>query len=192
MARTKAAVQADNDTAPAGHNSGISDDDRRVLFFINRNEHVKLLAAKKAADAALKNHGKKIKADLGENGMRQIKLYEELRTPEGEERFKAQRLADAQVAAWAGLPVNTQADMFTDLAPLDERAFADGEEAGLRGDTLSNPYDVNSQHGRQFEAGWKAGQERLFEGIKKMEAAASTDEHIAADPEFPDSEDEAA
>lgn len=191
MARTKQAVQADNDAAPAGHNSAQEDKDRRVLFFIHRNEHVRLLAAKKAADAALKNHGKKVKADLGENGMRQIKLYEELRTPEGEERFKAQRAAGAQAAAWAGLPVNTQADMFLDLAPLDERAFADGEEAGLRGDTLANPYDVNSAHGRQFEAGWKAGQAVLFAGIKKMTVEASGDEHItgAEDPGF---EDEAA
>ncbi|PWJ80607.1 hypothetical protein C7441_112149 [Pseudaminobacter salicylatoxidans] len=170
-------------TATAGHNSGISEKDQRVLFFIHRNEHVRLMEAKKAADAALRNHGKQVKADLGENGMRQIKLYEELRTPEGEAKFKAQCAAEAQAAIWAGLPVNTQADMFSDLAPLDERAFRDGEEAGLRGDTYSNPYDQNSHHGREFERGWKSGQAELFEGIKKKEAEASTDEHISgADP----------
>lgn len=182
-------LRSADDAPAAGHNS-ISDDDKRVLFFMRRNDYVAALAKKKEADALLKNVGKKVKADLGDNGLRQIKLYEELRTPEGEAKFKAQRAADAQAAAWAGLPVNTQVDMFADLAPLDERAFSDGEEAGLRGDTLDNPYEVNSLHGRQFEAGWQSGQAKLFEGIKKQDAATAP-EHIlgSTDPEFPD-EDE--
>ncbi|MFU0503620.1 hypothetical protein [Pseudaminobacter sp. NGMCC 1.201702] len=177
--------------AEAGHNSGMAEKDQQVLFFINRNEYVRLLEAKKAADAALRNHGKQIKADLGENGMRQIKLYEELRTPEGEAKFKAQRAADAQAAAWAGLPVNTQADMFSDLAPLDERAFNVGEEAGLRGDTLANPYDENSHHGREFKRGWESGQAKLAEGIKQKKAEASTTERIVGDDAGPADEDDA-
>lgn len=159
--------------AEAGHNSGIAEKDQRVLFFINRNEYVRLLEAKKAADAAVRNHGKQIKADLGEHGLRQIKLYEQMRTPEGEAKAKAAMEADRQAARWAGLPIDTQVDMFTDLAPLDERAFEDGEEAGLRGDTYANPYDENSQHGREFERGWKAGQAKLFEGIKQKQADAA-------------------
>jgi hypothetical protein len=178
----------------AGHNSGeMSDGDKRVLFFIHRNEYVRLLAAKKAADAALKNHGKKTKVDLGEHGMRQIKLYEQMRTPEGEAKARAAMQADVQAAMWAGLPVNTQIDMFEDLAPLDERAFADGEEAGLRGDFLENPYDVNSHHGQQYEAGWRSGQAKLGEGITKKEAELikGQDEGGQGDP-FPMEEDEAA
>ncbi|WP_378228054.1 hypothetical protein [Aquamicrobium segne] len=166
--------------ADAGHNSGMAEKDHRVLFFINRNEYVRLLEVKKAADAALRNHGKQVKVDLGEHGMRQIKLYEQMRTPEGEAKFKERRAADAQAAAWAGLPINTQVDLFTDFAPLDERAFAEGEEAGLRGDTLNNPHDINSEAGRQYEAGWKSGQAKLFEGIKQKTAEANTDEHISA------------
>lgn len=166
----QSAAQADNDAPAKGHNSEVTDETKRVLFFMRRNDYVAALATKKAADAALKNVGKKIKADLGDNGLRQIKLYEELRTPEGEAKFKAQRAADAQAAAWAGLPVNTQADMFEDLAPLDERAFAEGEEAGLRGETLNNPYDLNSEAGKLYADGWKSGQAKLFEGIQKQEA----------------------
>lgn len=183
MAKPKA-VQADNDI---GHNSGeMAEKDRKVLFFINRNQYVRLLAAKKAADAALKNHGKQIKADLGDNGLAQIKLYEMARTPEGEAKIKAEMVAMREAMSWAGMPVNTQADLFADLAPLDERAFKDGEESGLRSDTLENPYDANSQHGREFKRGWEAGQEKLGAGIKKKEAEASTDEHI---PGHDDSDD---
>ncbi len=182
----KPAVQADND-APLGHNS-ITDDDKRVLFFMNRNAYVAALATKKAADAALKNVGKKVKADLGDHGLLQIKLYEESRTPEGEAKIKARMEAERQAARWAGLPINAQVDMFEDLAPLAERAFAEGEEAGLRGDTFDNPHDPNTDYGRQYEAGWKSGQAKLAEGFQKLEA----DELIKAAPDADPFEDEAS
>jgi hypothetical protein len=174
---TKAKAKAANDTPGVGDNSAMADEDRKVLFFLNRNEYVRLLAAKKAADAALKNHGRQIKADLGEHGLAQIKLYEQSRTPEGEAKIKAEFEAQRQAMRWAGIPVNTQVDMFEDLAPLDERAFDDGEEAGLRGDTFANPYDENSSAGRLFRQGWEAGQAKLAEGFRKKE----THEHIKAD-----------
>lgn len=178
----------------AGHNSGeMSDGDKRVLFFINRNEYVRLLAVKKAADAALKNHGRQIKSDLGEHGLRQIKLYEQIRTPEGEAKAKAAMEADIQAARWSGLPINTQLDIFDDLAPLDERAYRDGEEAGLCGDFLQNPYNEASAEGQAYAKGWHTGQGALFEGIKKKEADA--DELIKAQREDDgrdlDEEDEA-
>lgn len=180
--------------ADVGHNSNeIGDDDKRVLFFIHRNEYVRLLAAKKAADAAIKNHGKKVKADLGDNGMSQIKLYEELLTPEGEAKFKARMEAERQAAAWAGLPIDTQIDMFENLAPLDERAFGEGEEAGLRGDSQgANPYDLNSEPGRKWAKGWEAGQAKLAEGFKKLVQPADEvikGENVDDDPGF--AEDEA-
>ncbi len=175
--------------APAGHNSGgISDADRKVLFFINRNAWLEAMEAKKAADARVKNVGKQIKADLGEYGLDQIKTYEKARTPEGEAKLKAEMEAMRQSMRWAGVPINTQIDMFEDLAPLDERAFAEGEESGLRGDTFSNPYDANSAAGKQFDDGWRAGQSALGAGIKKKQDAANTDERIAGsddgDPGF--------
>jgi hypothetical protein len=183
MARPK--KSAAQEEAKAGHNSGVSDDDRKVLFFMDRNAYVKALAAKKAADAELKNVCKTIKADLGANGVAQIKLYELCRTPEGEAKVKAEELARREAMRWAGIPINTQADLFADLAPLDERALEDGEEAGLRGDTLANPYDENSTAGRRFADGWKAGQAKLGEGIKQK-AMATADERIAGSDEDED------
>ncbi|MGB3898160.1 MAG: hypothetical protein WA973_06365 [Mesorhizobium sp.] len=175
-----------------GHNSGMTDDDRKTLFFINRNEWVRLVAAKKAADAALKNHGKQIKADLGENGMAQIKEYERARTPEGKAKIQAEIEAKRDAWRWAGLPVNTQADLFGKLAPIDEEAFEAGEESGLCGETLNNPHDPTTLAGKKYEEGWKSGQAKLGAGIKKKEAAANTDERIANDDPFADPEAEAA
>ncbi len=184
----KQAVQAANDAAPAGHNSG--DDEKRVVFFIDRNAYIRALATKKAADAALKNVCKTIKADLGEHGLDQIKAYEQAQTPEGKAKLQAEFEARRQAMAWAGIPVDTQLDMFA--APArDDRAYLMGEEAGLRGETLANPYNEASEDGKDYARGWHDGQGKLFAGIKKKETAASGDELItgAEDPGF---EDEAA
>lgn len=165
--------------ATVGHNVGdTAEQDRKVLFFVNRNAYVKALHAKKAADAALKQVGKTIKADLGEHGMAQIKAYELAQTAEGQEKLKAEIDAKAQAMRFAGMPVGTQLDLLDDRAPVDERAYRDGEEAGLRGDTLANPYNEASPEGQQYAQGWHDGQAKLFAGIKKKEAEASTDELI--------------
>lgn len=162
----KAAKQTE--TPPANHNEP-SERDRKVLFFMSRNAYAKALATKKAADAALKNVCKTIKADLGEYGVSQIKAYEQAQTPEGQAKLDAELAAKAQALRFAGKPVNYQVDMFEDLAPLAERAFAMGEEAGLRGDTLSNPYNEGSEEGQRYAAGWHEGQGALAAGIKKLE-----------------------
>lgn len=162
-----------------GHNSGdLSEKDRKVLFFINRRDYLAALADKKAADAKVKLVGKQIKADLGEYGLDQIKTYEKAQTPEGQAKLKARQEAERQAMRFAGVPINTQLDLLTDLKPLDERAYSNGEEAGLRGDTLSNPYNEASPEGQEYARGWHDGQGALFAGIKKKEEAASTDELI--------------
>lgn len=166
--------------AVVGHNGGdTAEQDRKVLFFMNRNAYVKALAAKKAADAALKQVGKTIKADLGEHGMAQIKAYEQLQTPEGQEKLRAKLEAEAQAMRFAGLPVGTQLDMLEERAPDRlAKAYRDGEESGLRGETLSNPFNEASEEGMEYARGWTVGQQALGAGIKKKEAEGSTDELI--------------
>lgn len=166
--------------AVVGHNGGdMAEQDRKVLFFINRLNYVKALAAKKAADAALKQVGKVIKADLGEYGLAQIKAYEQLQTPEGQEKLKAKLDAEVQAMRFAGLPVGTQLDLLDGQTPDRlASAYRDGEEAGLRGDTLANPFNEASEEGQEYARGWHDGQAKLFAGIKKKEAEASADELI--------------
>lgn len=180
----------------AGRNSGeLSETDRKVLFFINRKNYLEAQAAQKAANARMKQVGKVIKADLGEYGLDQIKTYETAQTPEGQAKLKARQEAERQAMAFAGVPINTQLDIFTDRAPLTERAYRDGEEAGLRGDSLANPYNEASAEGQEYARGLHDGQGALFAGIKKKEEAASGDELIQAggeDPDFADQDLEAA
>ena len=181
--------------AGIGDNSTKEDQDRKVLFFIDRRAYNEALAVKKAADAKLKNVAKMIKSDLGEYGLQQIKDYDAAQTPEGQERLKAEFAAKAQAMRFAGMAINSQVDLFEDLAPLAERAYLAGEEAGLRGDTLSNPYNEGSVEGQDYARGWHAGQGALFEGIKKKEAPPA-DELIKGpgaegDDPFADNDDDA-
>lgn len=174
--------------AEPGHNSKAEEVEALALFHINRRAYHEALAAKKAADAKLKNVGKTLKADLGEHGLQKIKDYDLAQTPEGQEKLKAEIDARTQAMRFAGMAVNTQVDMFADLAPLAERAYAAGMEAGMRGDTLSNPYNEASAEGQEYARGWHGGQEAIF-AITKKRADADADELIkgeGADPDFPD------
>lgn len=170
-----AKAAAKKSAAPAGEgqsNVDLAEKDRKVLFFINRKDYLEALAAQKAATAKLKLVGKTIKADLGIYGLDQIKAYEKAQTPEGLAELKARRDADLQAMRFAGVPVNTQLDIFLDRAPLTERAYSEGEEAGLRGDTLANPYNEASTEGQEFARGWHDGQGALFAGIKQKQETA--------------------
>lgn len=182
MAKAKA-VQADNDAPAAGHNS----EQEETLFFISRNAYVKALDAKKAADAAFKNVCKTVKADLGEHGVDQIKLYEQSRTPEGEAKAKAKLEADMKVFRWAKIPIGTQFDLLENDTDLEDRAYHDGLESGLRGETLDNPFGKGTESHDRFETGWRAGQKRLAAGITKTELIKGG----GSDPDFPN-EDEGA
>ncbi|MGO4561009.1 hypothetical protein [Rhizobiales bacterium 3FA27D7] len=175
--------------AGEGHNSGVSDDSKRVLFFMNRSDYHEALAAKKAADAKMKLVGKTIKADLGEFGLSQIKDYDTAQTPEGQARLKAEIDAKMQAMSFAGMPVGTQLDLLEDRAPVVERAARDGEEAGMRGDTLSNPFNEASPEGQAYAEAWHRGQGAIF-SIRQMRIKAEADELIAGADPFADQSDE--
>ncbi|QOZ25312.1 hypothetical protein [Bradyrhizobium sp. CCBAU 51753] len=150
----------------------LTDDQRYSLLEQHRQTHERLLAAKKAADAALRNHGKIVKADLGKNGMDQIKCLIEASTPEGEKAIRARIEQDAQVLRWLGVPIGTQADMFPsdDRTPLAERAFNEGKRQGLAGESCNNPHHVTTEAHREHNRGYGIGQEQLAsKGFKKLE-----------------------
>lgn len=150
----------------------LTDDQRYSLLEQHRQQHERLLAAKKAADAALRNHGKIVKADLGKNGMDQIKCLIEASTPEGEKAIRARIEQDAQVLRWLGVPIGTQSDMFPsdDRTPLAERAFNEGKRQGLAGESCNNPHHVTTEAHRRLNEGYAAGQEQLAtKGFRKLD-----------------------
>lgn len=147
----------------------LTDDQRYSLLEQHRKTHERLLASKKAADAALRNHGKIVKADLGKSGMDQIKSLIEASTPEGEAAIRARIEQDAQILRWLGVPIGTQTDMFPedDRTPLNDRAYTAGKRQGLAGETLNNPHHVTTEAHKHFNRGYQDGQATLASGFKQ-------------------------
>lgn len=165
-------------SAPKTTLEGISDDQRYSLVEQHRQTHERLLAAKKAADNALKNHGKIVKADLGTAGLAQIKCLIEASTPDGEAAIKARIQQDAQVLRWLGVPIGTQTDFFpdNDRTPLTERAFKEGKRQGLAGEPINNPHHHTTAAHKSFNDGFAEGQTTLAtKGFSKLDPEASSD-----------------
>lgn len=150
-----------------GHNSDLTDDEAATLHFHHVGEYEKALAAKKSADADLRNVAKRIKAEGG--SVTAVKSSILLKTPEGEEKFKAEYEQMQLVARWNNLPIGTQGDIFdVDRRPLEERAYNDGKIAGGEGKTLSIPaqYAGVAEAANAYVEGHKASQAILANKIK--------------------------
>lgn len=152
MAKKPKAVQPDNDTAPAGHNSG-EGEDRKILFF----DHYRPIAAQlekvRAEQAEYKRLRKIAKAA-------NIALWEidyALRCAEVEdETIIPNRIKrETEIAAWFALPVDFQPDMFGDFSREhgEDRARREGRKAGLSG-VGGNPYDEHTPLGLAWADEW--------------------------------------
>jgi hypothetical protein len=151
---------------------GISDDQRYSLVEQHRQTFERLLATKKAADAALRNHGKIIRADLGKYGMDEIKGVMEGSTPEGEISIKARIERDVRILRWMQVPIGSMEDLFpaNDRTPLVERAYADGKRQGLAGGSQNNPHHHTTAAAGEHDRGYADGQQTLAtKGFSKLE-----------------------
>lgn len=157
--------------AGPGHNRSqeqLTDDQLQGLTRQHAQKRKSLVDAEKKAKAARMNFDKVIKAELGEKGLDNIKLLEELDTPEGEARIKADMERQAMVARWAGLAIGTQGALFdTDRRPIEDRAFDDGKRDGMSGKTLAPPHAPDTAAYGRYVEGWHAGQAINAAGIKK-------------------------
>jgi hypothetical protein len=170
MARNKKG-EGGASTKPKTTAEALSDDQRYSLVEEHRQTYERLLAAKKTADNALKNHGKVIKADLGKHGMSQVQALIEASTPEGEAAVKERIRRDAEVLRWLGVPIGTQTDMFpVDRTPAVERAYAEGKRQGLAGESCNNPHHHATEAHREHNRGYEDGQETMARnGFKKLD-----------------------
>lgn len=150
-----------------GHNiDGLSDAQRQALHL---SQHVpayeKALAAKKKADADLKNVCKLIKTEGG--SVNAVKLTIALRTPEGEAAFRAKLAEEHEVAVWNG--VGIQVDLFADeREPAEDKAFAAGKRAGMAGETAKPPFDPSVPQYARWMEGHAEGQAIVAKGFKKV------------------------
>lgn len=157
---------AKTDAPPAGAKSNMTDEQEQNLFSRNQAKYEKLLAAKKAADKALQDHGKIIKSEHGEHGLLMIKTSIALRDEAtgANEREKADAII--KVMRWHGEPVGVQGSLFEqndgDMT-LEEKAYAAGKRAGVQGLAMTAPVEYAAGDAfQEWAKGWHAGQESIF------------------------------
>lgn len=166
MAKQAKPDKTGKDKPGIGHNE-MTEEQRQALHL---NSHVpayeKALEAKKAADAALKNVAKLIKAEGG--SVAAVKLTIELRSPEGEEAFRARIEREIEVARWNG--VGVQVDLFADeMVPSEDRAYEAGKRAGMAGEPRQPPHDPSVPQHHRWLDGHADGQKVLATaGFKKL------------------------
>jgi len=159
-------------SAPKQTAETISDEQIYSLTEQHRQKYERLCNAKKAADKALTDYGKIIKADLGPKGLQDIKDLISLSTPQGEAAMKAEIERQARVMRWMNIPIGTQGALFgePDRTPLKERAFADGKRQGLAGETQNNPHHQSTEAYHAHNEGYAEGQTTLAQrGFSKLD-----------------------
>lgn len=148
--------------APEGQSiASLSNAQRRALTFHHRSKYNELLAKKKEADAALKQHAKLIKADLGEDGLDDIKVMNQL-ADLGDNSMIKQRVASLMRAAdFMAMPLGAEPDLFDapDRRSMAEKAEQEGERAGLEGKSAMPPYEGDLA--QAWLTGWHRGQKTL-------------------------------
>jgi ribosome modulation factor len=178
-ARTKSDVPGAAGVAGVGHNSKpepkaeLTPDQQRALFLQHKDHYAVALAAKKKADADLKNVCKVAKAE-GFTA-EQIKAAIAFETPEGEAKETAKLKQILQAAAWVGAPIGTQLAMFDepDRTPSVDRAFDEGKQAGLQGLVRKPPYSPEVPQHDAWMNGWYEGQKAITPGNQQPTAPES-------------------
>lgn len=146
--------------AGVGHNSvkELSGEERQALHYRHVKEYELSLSAFKAAQADLRQVGKRVKA--GGGSVAAIKLTLALRTPEGEEAFRARMAEETEIAYWSG--VGVQLSMFDEaMVPADDKAYEAGKRHGLAGERPNNPYHHTLSQHAKYDSGYRDGNEVL-------------------------------
>ena len=156
----KSGANGGDDGAGIGHNStgDLTDEQRQELALQWKR---KLEAAEKAqreATAEVRNVRKKIKAELGDDGVDLIKAMMEIETDAGEARIRARIECHLRAARYMAAPLGSQFDMFEDRTPAIERARAEGKRDAMADKPLANPYDPSVPQHDQYAEGWHEGQ----------------------------------
>jgi hypothetical protein len=137
--------------AEAGSNS----EDMKALYFTHFNAIEAQKAIVKEAQAELKALRKKAKGDGCV--MADLDYMARCANLDDPEIVPSELLRRTQIAAWFVLPVNYQPDMFEDRAPIDDRAFKEGEKHAMTNGDPVSPYGENSKAGPTVDGGLARG-----------------------------------
>jgi hypothetical protein len=149
-----------NANVGVGHNSQLTDEEKRALTF----HHAKAYDAADAMVEKAKNDRASVvdlaKADLGHGAKADIKDLLTANTPA---KMKAVFDRVQRLARWAGLPVGSQTQLFEKTPD----SFEDGKVAGMSGDKCEPPKEFAQDSAQKWISGWHEGQTILASAFVK-------------------------
>lgn len=164
-----------------GHNSELTDDERKVLFM----SHYRNIAAQEAKvteqKKALSKPRKLAKAD----GIVLRDMDFALRCAEVDDDtiIPDELKRQLDIAEWFGLPIGSQRDLFQIQETAEQAATKAGEVAGLKGEDGTSPHANGSQEDQWWLNGWERGQKTMRENL---ETAMKKNQDNEPDASIPD------
>lgn len=197
MARGKKKAAESGNLTHDNTRNELTDDQRQALTLQHKRKYEALLAAKKKADADLKNGCKLIKAELGDDGLADIKDMIAAASDENyEAKVQAELERKARLVRWLGLDIGTQGNLFggpTAPASQHESAYAEGKLAGMAGEACKPPYGAGTDGYDGYMKGWHEGDAiRASLAREQEEGAAILERSPQNEPDGADAFDAAA
>jgi len=180
--QAKAAKPPKAAKAGKGHNQP-DEDQRRALFLNDLAKRKRLLEAKDAAVAALRNHAKSVKAD-GNHTIKQLDIAIRMQTPDGEAAVRELIAGHITAAKWIGSPIGTQfAFDLDDRTPAVDRARDEGKQASMQNQPCKPGYDPSTPQYAAYMEGYQEDQVRIASGIKPLDDDEGGDGEDDGDPD---------
>lgn len=160
-----------------GHNSKkaqvpLTDEQRQSLALQWKRQYEPSLAAKKKSASDHSNLCKKIKAELGDDGVDLIKEMILAETEEGEEELQKRVERQLRAARYMAASLGSQFEMFDqDRTPSVDRARAEGKRDGMAGVPMKPQYDPSVPQYDQYVEGYQEGQKAIFNIQREDDAA---------------------
>ncbi|MBX8825268.1 hypothetical protein [Ochrobactrum sp. SFR4] len=173
-------------TASAGHNSELTENEEKALFFHHMRKRMAHNAAAAEIATAKKADGKTAQADgvvLGD-----LDFAIKALNADDKATVTDRYLNQGTILTWLNLVPGFQSDLLRDRAPAIERIEGEGELAGLAGKDPKSPHDAGSNEDMVWLRGWDRGQAIMRDNLQSAMEKINSESEEDADPDFPDQE----
>jgi|GEM_PF-4057401 len=151
----------DGNAAGMGHNSQLTDEEKRALTLHHKRAYEAADALVEKAKADRTAIADLAKSDLGKGALADIK---DMIVADNPKKMKAVLERAQRLARWAGLKVGSQPQLF-EAAQIDHTE--DGKTAGMSGITCEPPKNLAHDAAQKWIQGWHEGQTVLMSAFKK-------------------------
>lgn len=165
-----------NGSAKPGHNSTLTDDERRALTLHHKLKYEAADALVEKAKSDRKAVTDLAKSELGKGVLADIK---DMIAFADEQKAKGNIERALRLARWLGMPVGTSVDLFD--AAVDDRAAQAGMTAGMAGGACTVPAHFSGEAHQRFIESWHAGQAVLMSAFTKKRVDVPSETGNGAD-----------